>query len=599
MHVSQGIRHVLVALVVAALAGATAFGLIGPAVGPERIHSYDVVATIDADHDVTVREVIDWDFGRSSKRGIFRRIPHSGGEPLDITVSSPTAPDQARTTSVGNETEIRIGDPSTTISGRHRYVITYTLPETIVDGRFALNAVGDQWPVDSEDVHIAVLGADLAEPRCFTGRLGSTDRCDLQEVDGGYTVDLDRLDAHHAVTIDGDVLATHEVGQLPDPPPFEGRDDSARLRWALIVAGIGAATAVAVFAVCRQVGRNEVAEGGATEAAFVPYGTETFGPHHDAPSPPPPVGGTRLVADSRMAELAGLEFVPPGGVEPWQGAAVLREKVDDRTIGAWFSSLTAHDVIDFDDRRGQLVLSPGPQAATADPVTADILNRAMGGQGQIALGSYDPRFATAWSEVARLVEAWVVSSGVFRHRPPVRRGGASFSGLVPLLFCLAFPFASVASGLAAVTGLHSPVATVLLALVVPGVAALIAYLPLTRSLSARGSAIALRTESFRRFLADSEAQHVEWAWENGLLREYSAWAVALGEADAWNRALSSSSVPPPDQLTASHILVPHLYASSFHSAHTAPSSSGGGGGGGFSGGGFSGGGGGGGGGGSW
>ena len=44
-----------------------------------------------------------------------------------------------------------------------------------------------------------------------------------------------------------------------------------------------------------------------------------------------------------------------------------------------------------------------------------------------------------------------------------------------------------------------------------------------------GSALALRTESFRRFLAASEGRHVQWAWEHGLLREYSAWAVALGD----------------------------------------------------------------------
>ena len=51
--------------------------------------------------------------------------------------------------------------------------------------------------------------------------------------------------------------------------------------------------------------------------------------------------------------------------------------------------------------------------------------------------------------------------------------------------------------------------------------------------SAQGSALALRTESFRRFLHASEAQHVEWAWKHDLIREYSGWAVALGEADAW------------------------------------------------------------------
>src|SRR5690606_19525790 len=114
---------------------------------------------------------------------------------------------------------------------------------------------------------------------------------------------------------------------------------------------------------------------------------------------------------------------------------------------------------------------------------------------------------------------------------------------------------------------------------VPGVVALAAYWRLVRSLSWRGSAVALRTESFRRFLHDSEAQHVEWAWQHGLLREYSAWAVALDEAEAWGDALARSAVPPVEQDVASSVMVPAVYASSFSSTHTAPSSSSDGGGG--------------------
>ena len=44
-----------------------------------------------------------------------------------------------------------------------------------------------------------------------------------------------------------------------------------------------------------------------------------------------------------------------------------------------------------------------------------------------------------------------------------------------------------------------------------------------------GSALWLRVESFRRFLENSEARHVEEAAEKGVLRHYTAWAVALGK----------------------------------------------------------------------
>jgi uncharacterized membrane protein YgcG len=100
--------------------------------------------------------------------------------------------------------------------------------------------------------------------------------------------------------------------------------------------------------------------------------------------------------------------------------------------------------------------------------------------------------------------------------------------------------------------------------------------------SATGSALALLTESFRRFLEASEGRHVEWAWKQGLLREYSAWAVALGAADAWGKALANSNVPHSEYLMSNPLLV-HSMAQSFSSSHVKPSSSSSGGGG-FSGG---------------
>jgi len=124
------------------------------------------------------------------------------------------------------------------------------------------------------------------------------------------------------------------------------------------------------------------------------------------------------------------------------------------------------------------------------------------------------------------------------------------------------------------------------AIAVPAVIAHFVYKVLTPARSATGSALALRAESFRRFLAASEGKHVDWAWKQGLLREYSAWAVALGAADAWGRALANSNVPAPEMNLASPIWL-YSMGPSFESTRSAPAPSGGSSGGSF--GGFSGG----------
>jgi uncharacterized membrane protein len=146
---------------------------------------------------------------------------------------------------------------------------------------------------------------------------------------------------------------------------------------------------------------------------------------------------------------------------------------------------------------------------------------------------------------------------------------------------------------------QSVIVTLLVSFLGPALAALISYASLLPRRSASGSAAALKAESFRNFLEKSEGKHVEWAWKHGLLREYSAWAVALGAADAWGRAIAASAVPAAEVSANTMPLLLYSHAAAWHSTFTPPSSSGGGGSsGGFSGG-FSGGGGGGGSSGSW
>ena len=100
---------------------------------------------------------------------------------------------------------------------------------------------------------------------------------------------------------------------------------------------------------------------------------------------------------------------------------------------------------------------------------------------------------------------------------------------------------------------------------------------------------------------------MESAAENGVLREYTAWAVSLGEVDAWKRAFKQSSrlnydgdLASDDYLSDDYLFASYAFNSSYDVRTTqySPSSYDSGWSGDF-GGGFDGGGGGGGGGGSW
>ncbi len=144
---------------------------------------------------------------------------------------------------------------------------------------------------------------------------------------------------------------------------------------------LGLLSAAGVYLVSRRLGRNEVFAGGAADAAF-------------GDLPPPTVGGaasaapTTFVADEKMEALTTIEFVPPKGIEPWQGSVLLEERIDDATIAAWFSGLVAREAITLHkDADGDLVLGSGPKRAALAPSDAAHIDQILDGDDTFTLGS--------------------------------------------------------------------------------------------------------------------------------------------------------------------------------------------------------------------
>ena len=290
--------------------------------------------------------------------------------------------------------------------------------------------------------------------------------------------------------------------------------------------------------------------------------------------------------------MATIEFVPPRGLDPWQGMALLREVVDDETVLAWFSGMVAKEALVVTGSGKDVSLARGPKQDQLSLVDQAHLARLFAAESSIELGKYDSDFAATWSNVSEEQQGFIRESGWWNNRV---RGAGLIRKLVtgdrhrrghPRVLqrrCRhRFEWARRAR-IAAVRPRRW-------ASWCRSVVAVVAYGSMVPSRTATGSALALRTESFRRFLASSEGKHVDWAWKHGVLREYSAWAVALGAADAWSKAISSSNIPDPSVAMSGPMLI-HTMGSTFSTTHIAPSTSSGSSGG-FSGGGMGGGGGG-------
>jgi uncharacterized membrane protein YgcG len=556
-------HHVVVAVAVVVTPVLVALGLAGSGIHPERFDAKQVLVTPEGNEGVRIREVVDQDFGNEQRHGYERTIPNNFGAPVDVRASSPDAPADLSVEDLGTDTRIRLGDPNTTITGQRRYELAYTLPAAqLSSGALALNIISPGEELETGRFEVVLSGFDLQDPTCNAGTFGAVGGCTLERDGDVYRAVIEPLPVGAGITVGGAIVGLSSPADVP-VPAIPSRRASHHLPLAGAALALGLLAAAGGFLTTRRLGRNEVGGGSAADAA---YAVANDGP-------------VRLVTDRQLEAMATTEFEPPRGLRPWHGALLLEERVSTSTVSAWFSDQIAQGVIELRNDGKELVA--GPHLAEAPPITKSRIETLLNGS-ELTLGTYEPRLTTLWKQVTEEQKVAARESGWWK------RGAPGSPRSIPSVLVSVMLVLGVILGIAFWGGLRQSVPiTLAVAFVGPAVIAGWAYWSLLPSRSASGSAAALRAESFRRFLEASEGKHVDWAWQHGLLRDYSAWAVALGAAAAWGRAIASSAVPPLEITANTMPLLMYSHAMDFHSTITPPQSSGSSGG--FSGGGFSGG----------
>jgi len=158
----------------------------------EKIERFDVDVTINQTGTVSIKETIYYDFSSLQKHGIYRKIPlikeNLDGKKYKLTVDNISVSDETGnpynfTRSGEKEITLEIGDPDSTITGIHLYVIKYEVSGalTYFDDFDELywNAVGTAWevPIQNATVRITLPNRVFVEDTeviCYTGPLKST-----------------------------------------------------------------------------------------------------------------------------------------------------------------------------------------------------------------------------------------------------------------------------------------------------------------------------------------------------------------------------------------------------------------------------------------
>ena len=67
-----------------------------------------------------------------------------------------------------------------TVSGQHRYVLTYTLPDArLSSGELALDVIGTDETLPTDRFEVVVTGLQLDDPLCNVGAFGTSGGCTL------------------------------------------------------------------------------------------------------------------------------------------------------------------------------------------------------------------------------------------------------------------------------------------------------------------------------------------------------------------------------------------------------------------------------------
>ncbi|MCP2334723.1 DUF2207 domain-containing protein [Actinomadura rupiterrae] len=137
----------------------------------EHISSYAVTLDLGADGLLRVHEEIAYDFGDASgKHGIDRVIPTNRIEIEHVRATSTDGPAPSQVTRKGNELDVRIGDPSRTVTGQRHYTIDYDVRHAVASDKLSWNAIGGEWTVPIDVATVRLKGpAAFTSLECLAG----------------------------------------------------------------------------------------------------------------------------------------------------------------------------------------------------------------------------------------------------------------------------------------------------------------------------------------------------------------------------------------------------------------------------------------------
>ncbi|HVF05709.1 MAG TPA: DUF2207 domain-containing protein [Frankiaceae bacterium] len=514
----------------------------------ERIRSYEVEIDVLPSGRLRVVETIDYSFGSQQKHGIYRYVPVRFRyddendrvypfENVKVT-GSPGTPVDTKVSTEGNNKVIRIGDPDRTISGDHRYVITYDVDGAL--NRFEShdelfwNAIGADWGVPIARVSVTVrAAARIGEVACYAGPQASRLACGAANATGTTaTFTHERLFIYSGLTVVVELPAGYAAkpGPLLDErwsaaKAFERSPLALALGLAVLLFGLGAVARLAW-----RTGRDR------RYAGLIPGLEPAAGTA--VPEEPSPMFGRGATS---------VEFAPGADMRPALMGVLLDESADPLDVTATIVDLAVRRYLTIEElprsglfRRRDWVLRylGGPAEGLLAWESKLLWSLFPGGRTEVKVSDLKNEFHTHLKEIQEALYEDVVARGWFSRRPDKERGRWFGVGVGTVIATAVLTYLLARFTRLGLVG----VAAVVPALVL---LALHKRMPFR---TGRGTAALDRARGFERYLATAETNQLKFEEQEGIFARYLPYAVVLGETERWARAFGDLGAKAQQEL---------------------------------------------------
>ena len=385
------------------------------------ITSFHSDIQVASDSTLTVTEDIQVDFGSLSKHGIFRTIPlryrydDTRDRFYDLQVQSVTDGSKPipHDDSVSSDNEvIQIGDPNVLVSGRQRYVITYTVIGAMNSfsdhDEVFWNVDGALWPVPKTSVTatVHVPAGSLQKSACYQGEPGSTDPC--THVDSGANVNFSstrELASGEEMSV---VVALNPGAVLVPAPMLEPR----QRQFPQDAFDVNPVT-VALFLLLTLLGVGLVGWNWWVHGRDRAYVTRYY-LAGDPAAPPDPQAGRERTEPLFKHEPVVVEFGPPQKMKPAELGLILDQSADTKDVTATIVDLAVRGYLTIGEAgKGdwKVTWKEGGDAAQLLPYEKTLLDGLFAGRIEVNLSELKGTFAPT----LRLAEGQIVSDAMSRR----------------------------------------------------------------------------------------------------------------------------------------------------------------------------------------